>query len=97
MDSKTFILDKLCSSLLDKEGSYKDNIRNLNRAIALFCKDKYKGCYKDINKKMYLGLLDVKGVYKIACSNEGSFDVVKPFLEYILYGYCNYYKRNVNG
>ena len=95
MDSKTFILDNLCSSLLDKEGSYKDNIRDLNRAIVLFGKDREcrKECDKDINKKMHLGLLDVKGVYKIACSNEGSFEVVKPFLEYILYGYCNYYKR----
>ena len=97
MDSKVFILDKLCSSLLDREGSYKDNIRNLNRAIALFGKEECKDIYKEVNRNMYLGLLDIKMVYKIASSNSGAFIAVKPILEYMLYRYYNYYKDYVSG
>lgn len=51
MDSKAVILDKLYFTLL----GYKEDIRNLNRAIALFSKDNEycKDFNKDINMKIY--------------------------------------------
>lgn len=52
MDSKAVILDELYFTLL----GYKEDIKNLNRAIALLGKDKYKECYKEVNKNVYLGL-----------------------------------------